>query len=79
MKTAISLPDDLFEPVERLVQCSNRHRSEVYADALREHVARHAPDEITQALDELVAAVDEADTDGFPARAAQRTLSATEW
>ena len=50
MKTAVSLPDDVFESVERLRKLTNRQRSEVYADALREYVARHSDDEITAAL-----------------------------
>jgi len=78
MKTAISLPDELFEAVERLVRRSNRSRSEVYAEALRDYVARHAPDEVTQALDDLVAELDEPANE-FVSAAARRTLSATDW
>jgi hypothetical protein len=36
--------------VERLVRLSRRHRSEVYADALREYVARHSEAEVTDSL-----------------------------
>ena len=78
MKTAISLPDDLFNAVERLVHRSRRHRSEVYADALREYVARHAPDEITEALDRVVADIGESTDDEFVSAAARQTLANTE-
>ncbi len=79
MKTAISLPDDLFDAVERIVRRSRRHRSEVYADALREYVARHAPDEVTEALDRVVADVGDSTDDQFAAAAASQTLANTEW
>ena len=45
MKTAVSIPDEIFEKVERLAASEQRSRSEVYSAALREYVARHAPDE----------------------------------
>lgn len=79
MKTAISLPDDLFDAVERIVQRSKRHRSEVYADALREYVARHSPEEITDALNQVVADIGESPDDEFAAAAARHTLARTEW
>jgi hypothetical protein len=41
-------------------------------------VARHSPDEITDALDRVVADVG-ATTDPFVARAAARILETTEW
>lgn len=79
MKTAVSVPDDLFAQADRLARRSHRSRSEVYSAALREYVARHAPDEVTARLDAVVAEADGADTAGFTARAAQRTLGASEW
>ena len=44
MKTAVSIPDEIFEKVERLAAGEQRSRSEVYSAALREYVARHAPE-----------------------------------
>lgn len=79
MKTAISLPDDLFDAVERIVRRSKRHRSEVYADALREYVARHSPEEITEALDSVVADVGQSAEDQFAVAATRRMLANTEW
>ncbi len=79
MKTAVSVPDDLFAQVDRLARRSRRSRSEVYSAALREYVARHAPDEVTAGLDAVVAEIGQADGDAFAATAARRTLSATEW
>jgi predicted transcriptional regulator len=78
MKTAVSVPDDIFEKVERLARGARRSRSEVYSAALREYVARHAPDEVTDALDRVVADVGDAEP-AFGAEAARRILEASEW
>jgi hypothetical protein len=65
--------------VDRLARRSRRSRSEVYSAALREYVARHAPDEVTASLDQVVADIGDAPGDSFTAAAARRTLGATEW
>jgi metal-responsive CopG/Arc/MetJ family transcriptional regulator len=80
MKTAISLPDDLFHAVERLVRLSKRHRSEVYADALREYVDRHSLDEVTDSLNRALEEIDDSPEDnGFTGEAARRVLINTGW
>ena len=79
MKTAVSVPDDLFAQADRLAKRSRRSRSEVYSAALREDVARHAPDEVTAGLDAVLADLGEAGADPFAAVAARRTLGAVEW
>lgn len=81
MKTAVSIPDDLFRRVDRVARGSGRSRSEVYAAALREYVSRHAPDEITQHLDSVVDDLqgDGPTGDGFREAAARRVLESTEW
>jgi metal-responsive CopG/Arc/MetJ family transcriptional regulator len=78
MKTAISVPDDVFESAERLARRERRSRSEIYSTAVREYVARHSPDEVTDALNRVVADVGSS-TDPFVARAARRILQNTEW
>lgn len=78
MKTAVSVPDALFEQVDRLARQSHRSRSEVYSAALREYMARHAPDEVTEAIDQVVAELGEA-AEPFAGEAARRTLGAAEW
>ena len=79
MKTAVSVPDDLFAQADRLAKRSHRSRSEVYSAALREYVARHAPDEVTAGLDAVIADLGGAAPDLFAAAAARRTLGAAEW
>ena len=79
MKTAVSVPDDLFAQADRLAKRSRRTRSDVYSAALREYVARHAPDEVTAGLDAALAELGEPGPDEFAGRAAHRTLATTEW
>ena len=80
MKTAVSVPDDVFERADRLARSTGRSRSDVYSAALREYVGRHAPDEVTEALNRVVAALgQDAEPEHFIREAAQRTLEASEW
>jgi predicted transcriptional regulator len=80
MKTAISVPDDVFEKAERLARREGRSRSEVYSTALREYVARHEPDDLTVAIDDALAQIgDGGAADGFVQAAAVASLRSTEW
>lgn len=54
MKTAISVPDDVFQAGERLAHRLRLSRSGLYAKALQEFLARH-DDEITRRLNEVYA------------------------
>ena len=78
MKTAVSIPDDVFEEADALASRTKRSRSEIYARALSEYVARHSPDRITEAMDRVLEEVNEP-PDAFRRRAARRTLERTEW
>jgi metal-responsive CopG/Arc/MetJ family transcriptional regulator len=78
MKTAVSIPDDVFEKVERLARRGKRSRSEVFSAALREYVARHSPDEVTEAINRVCDRVGD-QSDEFVAEAAHRILEKTEW
>jgi antitoxin MazE6 len=79
MKTAVSVPDDLFAQADRLAKRSRRSRSEVYSAALREYVARHAPDEVTAGLDAVLADLGQPESADFTRAAAARTLASSEW
>jgi metal-responsive CopG/Arc/MetJ family transcriptional regulator len=77
MKTAISIPDDLFADAERLASELKKSRSRLYGDAVREYVARHSADSITDALDRVC---DEVDCrSDFGRAAARRTLERSDW
>ncbi len=51
MKTAISIPDDLFTMAEDAAQRLGVSRSELYRRALREFLAEHDVRAVTKALD----------------------------
>ncbi len=78
MKTAVSIPDEVFAKVERLARRAHKSRSEVFSAALREYVARHAPDEVTEMMDRACDMVSE-QTDSFVTAATRRALERTEW
>jgi antitoxin MazE6 len=78
MKTAVSIPDDVFEEAEALAQSTKRSRSAIYARALSEYVARHAPDRVTDTMNRALEDIDDAH-DPWASRAARRTLGRTEW
>jgi metal-responsive CopG/Arc/MetJ family transcriptional regulator len=78
MKTAISIPDDLFESAELLARRTKKSRSQLFSDAIREYVARHSVDRVTLAMDRVCAALEES-SDEFVSRAAGRVLERSEW
>jgi hypothetical protein len=51
MKIAISLPDDLFAQAEQFAHAVGKPRSQVYADALVEYLARHSESSLTEQFD----------------------------
>ena len=55
MKTAISIPDPLFDDAEALAHRLHISRSELYANALRAFVAQHDEAAKRRALDDLYA------------------------
>jgi hypothetical protein len=79
MKTAVSLPDELFQAAERHARRSRKTRSRLYADAIAEYLGRHAPDEVTVAMDRVVDRLGETAPDEFATRAARRALERSEW
>jgi metal-responsive CopG/Arc/MetJ family transcriptional regulator len=78
MKTAISLPDELFERAERHARQVGKSRSQLFSDALRDYLARHAPEEVTDAMNRVVEDLGEQD-EGFRRAASRRTLKRVDW
>jgi antitoxin MazE6 len=79
MKTAISIPDDVFQDAESLAQQLKISRSQLYSRALSEYVSRHAPDAVTESYDRVCEELgEEAKLDPFVAVAARRILERTE-
>ena len=78
MKTAISIPDDVFEQAERLARSTKKSRSQLFSDALKEYVARHAPEDVTDAMNRVCAEVGGA-VDEFVSSSSRRVLERSEW
>ena len=78
MKTAVSLPDDIFAEAEALAEAQRMSRSRLYAAALREYLARHQPDAVTEALD-AVYAIESSSLDPALSAAAAQVLQRSEW
>jgi hypothetical protein len=54
MKTAVSLPDPLFEEAERVAARLGVSRSELYARAIASFVREHRGEAITEAINQIV-------------------------
>jgi metal-responsive CopG/Arc/MetJ family transcriptional regulator len=78
MKTAVSIPDEVFDGAERLARRTKKSRSQLFSDAVREYVARHAPEYVTEAMDRVCAELGQP-PDEFVSSAAQHTLERSEW
>ena len=78
MKTAVSIPDEVFEEAERLARRTKKSRSQLFSDALKEYVARHAPEDVTDAMNRVCAEVGDP-VDEFVSTASRRVLERSEW
>lgn len=78
MKVAVSIPDALFADADSLAKQLNTSRSDVYARALGEFIGHHAPDRVTAAMNQVVAAVGDS-ADPFIRAAAVAVLKRVEW
>jgi predicted transcriptional regulator len=78
MRTAISIPDELFARAERLARRLGKSRSEVYREALEEYLVRREPACVTAALDE-VAGEFEPERNLWIETTADRALERAEW
>jgi metal-responsive CopG/Arc/MetJ family transcriptional regulator len=78
MKTAVSIPDDVFEEAERLARRMRKSRSQLYKHALAEYVARHAPEQVTEAMDRVCSTLGQP-ADSFVSTASRRILERSDW
>jgi metal-responsive CopG/Arc/MetJ family transcriptional regulator len=78
MKTAVSLPDELFVAAERAAKRMGKSRSELHREALAQYLARHDDGQVTAAMDRTLAQVGAA-RDGFTTSTARRSLERSEW
>ena len=78
MKTAISVPDDVFESADELADELGLSRSALYSTAMAEYLAKHRGADITARLNEVYGEVD----GRLPAelrRAQARSIGKSEW
>ena len=78
MKIAISLPDDLFASADELAERLGVPRSELYARAMAEYLAKHRTEAVTDQLNRVYADEDS----GVPPelrRAQVRSVETSEW
>jgi metal-responsive CopG/Arc/MetJ family transcriptional regulator len=78
MKTAVSIPDDVFEKAERLARRMKKSRSELFSRALAEYVARHAPDQVTETMNQVCDEISP-ESDAFVSAASHLVLGRIEW
>ncbi len=78
MKTAISVPDEVFNSADELAQELGISRSELYSTAVAEYLAKHRSGDVTARLNEVYA--DE--PSGLPSewrRAQAKSIGPSEW
>lgn len=78
MKTAISLPDRLFSSADTLARKLGMSRSQLYATALAEYLAKHQAAKVTERLN----GVYRTEPGGVEAqlqRAQRQAIARTEW
>jgi predicted transcriptional regulator len=78
MKTAVSIPDEVYRQAEQLAEQTNRTRSRLYSDALGEYLARHGTDAVTMGMNEALAGIDQI-PDAFVTEANRSVLATSEW
>jgi hypothetical protein len=86
VKTAVSLPQRLFEATERAARRRGVPRSRIFVEALEHHLADEEESDITAQINASLArpltreeAEEEAAAEGFAAEAARRLLPDWEW
>ena len=78
MKTAISLPDSLFEKAERLAANLGLNRSQLFARALEAFIERHDNEAVTDRLNQVYA-VEQASVDEVIMEMQTQTLGDEGW
>ncbi|MBI2433572.1 MAG: ribbon-helix-helix protein, CopG family [Candidatus Hydrogenedentes bacterium] len=78
MRTALTIPDDLYDRADEVARRRNKSCSDIVSEALRDYLARLAPEDITESMDRVLDEVGQAE-DKFSAAAARRVLEGVEW
>lgn len=78
MKTAISIPDEVFNAAEKTAKRLGVSRSELYSIAVREFIDSHVSEHITESLDEIYSA-ENSSVDPNILRMQTSTLGKEDW
>lgn len=78
MKTAISIPDEVFNAAEKTAKRLGVSRSELYSTAVREFIDSHVSEHITESLDEIYSA-ENSSVDPNILRMQTSTLGKEDW
>lgn len=79
MKTAVSIPDPLFEAAERLARRRGLRRSQLYAEALQRLVVDQvSDDDLIAQVNQTLAGLDDA-YDDFQKAASRNSMARLEW
>jgi metal-responsive CopG/Arc/MetJ family transcriptional regulator len=78
MKTSVSIPDKVLKSADRLARRTKKSRSRLFSDALKEYLARHSQERITESVNKVCAEIGDT-TDAFVSAAAYRILKQSEW
>jgi metal-responsive CopG/Arc/MetJ family transcriptional regulator len=80
MKTAISIPEPVFEAAERLARRLGKSRSQLYSEAVARYVEQHCDTDVTERLNAIYDAEPErSKLDPVLAALQWRSLPKEEW
>ena len=78
MKTAISIPDELFSSADSLARKLGMTRSRLFATAVAEYLAKHRTAKVTERLNAIYAS-ETSHLDDRTRRAQRRIVARAEW
>ncbi len=79
MKTAISIPDDVFKSAEELAKRLDISRSELYVRALKDYLDVHCQDQLTEAINLAIEEIGETALDPTIMSMQVHSLPREEW
>ena len=79
MKTAISIPDDVFDQAERAAKRLGLSRSELFTRAIQTFLTTRAEESITKSYNAAFDDADTSDVDDFRRESTRRALLEVEW